>query len=122
MDEYDQASAISILAPVLAEDEDERYNPDTLPDPLSDLETAIGAVLEIPYQALRTELAREAVALWSRLDTETSFRVWQFAIQRLKTLPLADVLLFLGAAMPVIRIMAGDQGVAKVTQILGIQE
>lgn len=121
MDEYDQASAISILAPLVVDQEKQGYNSDRLPEYPALVARGVQTALNIPYQTMRVELLKKGVALWLALDDDKCYRLWEDVALRLKSLPLADVLLCLGVLMPVLHRLAGDDGITKVTHILGVQ-
>jgi hypothetical protein len=120
MDEYDQASAITILASLLADTESVPIS--TLPDYYLAIKEGIDAALNTPQQALRVQLLNEGAILWREIvDSEQRYRLWYETSLRLTRLPLADTLLCLGVLMPVIRTMAGDEGVYDIARILGVR-
>lgn len=120
MDDYDQASAISLLAPLLTDAIPARES-DSLPSTDLLVTQGVFTALSIPYQAARAAVLSESISLWLKLDDSRRYALWREATQRLKSLPLADVLLCLSVLMPVIRVVAGDQYLPKVAQVLGVQ-
>lgn len=120
-DEYDKASALSILVPLLTDDETDAPPPVALPTPDILLLHALKTALDIPNQAMRAQLLTECVPLWTRLDPQICYYLWRQYAQRLKTLPLADVLLSLSIIVPVIRVMGGDDALTKIRQLLSTQ-
>lgn len=119
-DDYDKASAISLLGPLLADGDNARFA--TLPDHLEALKAGMEAALSVPQQALRASLLAEGAKLWVGMqDEERTRSLWADLLMQLHTLPLADVLLCLGALIPIIREMVGEQGLQDVAQILGVR-
>jgi hypothetical protein len=116
MDEYDQASAISILAPLLGGESTEHPQP-ALPSGYSTIREAFITALTVPQQALRAQLLAACTAAWSD-SQERTYELWRDIAQRLTSLPLADVLLCLGALMPLIQILGGDEGMTEVVAVL----
>jgi hypothetical protein len=122
MDEYDQASAITLLAPLLAVEDQTSPVPSSLPDRYAPLENGLLAAFHIPQQSLSIQLLAEGAVMWSEMsDPERSYRVWQEVAQRLSRLPLADTLLCLGALVPVIRKLGGNEVLATIAQLLEIR-
>jgi hypothetical protein len=120
MDEYDQASAISILAGLLAEGEIRPSAP--APDYYLAIKEGLETTLQVSQQGVRKELLQEGVVLWAELhDPDQSYQLWREMIHKLKFLPLADVLVCLGTLTPVIRALAGDEGLQSIAQILGVR-
>lgn len=117
MDEYDQASAIGILAPLMALS---GTGPAMqLPDSYTAIEEGVRAALQVSGQTERVRLLKTGVALWvSIADHERSYRLWSGVLQSMAHFPLADSLLVLSEMFPVIRALAGDEGVAEVALIL----
>jgi hypothetical protein len=125
MDEYDQASAISILAPLLAGGVNSTPTP-ALPQGTALIKEAFESALSIPHQALRAQLLEECVTLWQDIGEhshhpEKSVTLWNDIMTRLAALPLADVLLCLGALLPMIRIIAGENHLKDIVTTLGIR-
>ncbi len=117
-DEYDRASAISILVPLLLTD-DQPEPEHVLPDSYLALEEGLSAALDVPYQRVRTHLLEEAAAIWAEDGYfEPSYRLWQTVALRLAELPFADSLLCIGALLPVLRILAGDDEIADIARSL----
>lgn len=119
-DEYDRASAISILAPILEDtDNDSLAN---LPDSYTAVQRGIEIAISIPVQSLRGDLLRQAINLWvGSGDIERSYVLWQSLATRLTRLPLPDTVHCLGALLPLIREIAGEDGVREVAHILGVR-
>jgi hypothetical protein len=118
-DDYDQASAISILAPLLiAGDREDRP---ALPDQAEVLLAGLKAALEIPQQTLRVRQFSAGLAFWEGLDETGRYELWQAAAWQLSSLPLADVLLCLGAALPVLQAIGGEENLEEIAQILGVR-
>lgn len=119
-DEYDRASAISILAPLLTDSENDSVA--GLPDSHAAVKHGIEIALAIPIQSLRVDLLRDAINLWvGGGDLERSYRLWQSIILRLVNLPLADVLLCLGALLPLIQEIGDEDALEEVAHILGVR-
>lgn len=119
-EDYDKASAITILAPLLADDTSSSEM--SLPDAYTAIQKGLEAALTIPHQALRTQLLVQGAALWGETsDKERSFNLWKQLAKELITLPLPDVLLCLGALLPIIRDFASDAGLQDVARVLGIR-
>ncbi len=118
MDEYDQASAIAILAPLLAAaPDDSLLSP--LPDRHAALQKAILNLLDIRSTPERLSLLAEAAALWvDTSEADESYALWQHLIQHLHRLPLADTMPALSLLSPVIRQLAGEEGVETLAQVL----
>lgn len=120
-DEYDKASAITILVPLLTDQESQSEPVAQLPDALTLLTQGIQTALEISNQSIKVQLLAESIPSWLRLRREDQYTLWREVVYRLKTLPLADVLLCLSSVVPVIQTIGGDEVVEKVTQILSVQ-
>lgn len=120
MDDYDQASAISLLAPLLTDVAPPR-EAEALPTPEILLTQAIHSALALPQHPARAALLADAVQCWQTLETARQYEVWREVVQRLKALPLADVLLCLSAFIPVISAFAGAHSLPKIAEVLGIQ-
>lgn len=121
MDEYDQASAIILLAPLLATDKTRTIN---LPSKTAVLRDAIRVALRTTDQAERAELLAEGVRHWVD-SVPTSERaihnaLWSDLIPRMGVLPLADVVLCVGALLPLVRHLAGERGVQEVLSAMGL--
>jgi hypothetical protein len=122
MDEYDQTSAIGILAPLLAVEGQAPAVPSSLPDRYAPLEKGILAAFHIPQQSLSVQLLAEGTAIWVDInDDERSYRLWQEVAQRLTRLPMADTLLYLGALVPIIRKLGGNEVIANIAQLLDMR-
>lgn len=120
IDEYDKASAVSILAPLLAQRSSTLI--ETLPENVEAVQLAIEAALRVPHQALRTQLLSQAAILWvGDVNKTRTYELWKDILKQLKSLPLADVLLALGAIMPIIRELVGREGLSEVASILGVR-
>jgi hypothetical protein len=118
-DEYDQASAINILGPLLIGGD--REGRPALPDRAEVLLAALHAALQIPQQALRVRQFSAGLALWEGLDEMGHYELWQAAARQLSSLPLADTLLCLGAALPVLQAIGGEENLGEIAQILGVR-
>lgn len=119
-DEYDKASAISLLVPLVSDDEIGQWS--TLPDGVTAIKRGLEAALLAHQQGLRGHLLAQGVALWvDHADAEQSFSLWKQMVRRLVTLPLSDVLICLGALLPLIRQFAGHDGWQAVAEALGIK-
>jgi hypothetical protein len=119
-DEYDKASAISLLVPLVSDDEIGQWS--TLPDGITIIRRGIESALMTHQQGLRAQLLAQGVALWvDHTDTEQSFILWKQIVRRLVTLPLSDVLLCMGALLPLVRHFAGDEGWRIMAESLGIK-
>ncbi|MCU0497530.1 MAG: hypothetical protein MUF87_09290 [Anaerolineae bacterium] len=120
-DGYDRSSVIGILAPLMVEPEPITNQP-TLPEIGELMSFALKTIFEIPYQPQRAELLAEAAPLWVTLfDQDARYQLWRETAQRLKTLPLADVLLCLRGLLPVIRALGGNESIDKIVAVLGGQ-
>jgi len=119
MDEYDQASTISILAPLLSGGE--RGSAAALPDYDTVVKEALSYVMEVPQQQTRIILLTESVPLWEEMTEEARYHLWGEVAQRMATLPLADVLLCLGALIRVLRVLGGEKALLEIAQILGVR-
>jgi hypothetical protein len=66
MDEYDQASAISILAPLLTAGAD---NTSAMPLPQGHvvISEAFESALSVPHQTLRAHLLGDCVSMWNEM-------------------------------------------------------
>jgi hypothetical protein len=120
-DEYDRASAITILVPLLIENDTPQREVQPLPTSVELLERGIKSALDAPNQFIKLELLAQSIPSWLRLKGDEQYRLWKEIAQRLKTLPLADVLLCLSLIVPVIRALGGEETVEKVTEILSVQ-
>lgn len=116
-DDYDQASAIGLLAPIVAKTItiDEQT---PLPESYALIEQGILIALDIPYQGIRVVTLQKAMHAWARLDKMQRYALWIVVARRLKTLPLADVLLCLDVMVTVIEAMAGDTFSQELIRIL----
>ena len=117
-DEYDRASAMSLLAPLLLTN-DHQDTASRLPDSWLALEEGLMAAMEAPQPAVRAQLLAESVTLWTDTsDIEQRYRLWQGVALKLATLPLVDSLLCLGALLPVVRSLAGEEEIADIARSL----
>lgn len=121
MDEYDQASAIILLAPLLANDKTRNTN---LPSKTAVLRDALRVALRSTDQQARTELMAEAVQHWiesvPRSDISIHNALWSDLIPRVGVLPLADAVLCVGELLPLVRYLAGEEGVQEVLAAMGL--
>ncbi len=119
-EDYDKASAIAILAPLLADD---ASNGDmSMPDAYTAIHKGLEAALTIPQQGIRTQLLMQGAALWGGAgDKDRSFNLWKQLAKTLLLLPMPDVLMCLGALLPIIRDFADDSGLQDVALVLGIR-
>jgi hypothetical protein len=119
-EDYDKASAITILAPLLV---DETSGSDmTMPDAYAAIKKGLEAALSIPQQGIRTQLLMQGAALWGGTgDKDRSYGLWKHLAHALMTLPLPDVLMCLGALLPIIRDFADESGLQDVALVLGIR-
>jgi hypothetical protein len=68
---------------------------------------------------LRVQLLTEGAHLWAEnSDQERSYRFWREVLQKLAELPYADMLLCLGALVPVIYSLGGPENVRSVVELL----
>jgi len=119
-DEYDRASAISILAPLLTDHENDSVA--GLPDSYAAVRRGIEIALAVPIQSLRADLLRQGINLWvGGGDLERSYQLWRAIVLRLSSLPLADVLLCLGALFPLIQEIGDENALQEVAHILGVR-
>lgn len=119
-DEYDKASAIALLVAELGNRNDAA--PIMLPDHYTALRKGIEAALMVPQQRLRTILLQRGAALWIGGEhVGRTYDLWRNMTKRLITLPLADVLLCLGALMPIIQEFAGEDRTKDIAEILGMR-
>ncbi|NJL57973.1 hypothetical protein HC928_24750 [bacterium] len=119
MDEYDQASAITILAPLLAGAEARREGDE--PDYVMAFTEAMLAVMDVPYASWRLALIHEAVPLWRELGQAQQYELWRKVAPRLSALPLAEALTCLGAMMPIVESIGGEAAVKDIAQVLGMR-
>jgi hypothetical protein len=120
-DEYDRASAISILVPLLATGDHHELS-QVLPDSYLALEEGMLAALDVSFQRLRAQLLEEGAAIWAEDGYfEQSYRLWRIVALRLAELPFADSLLCLAALLPVLRMLAGDEGMADIARLLQLR-
>lgn len=120
-DDYDRASAIVLLTPLLSEENQEEQFGE-LPDYYTALQRGIEASLAVPQQTIRITLLSEGINLWGQSGNPTlSYALWKRLVARMATLPLPDVLLCLGAVLPLVREFAGDEGLQQITRSLGIK-
>jgi hypothetical protein len=117
-DEYDRASAITILAPLLAKKQDYPAMPLDYP---SVVQKGVLAALEIPQQSLRVRQVAESCALWALLNTKARYSLWCEVARGMASLPLADVLLCLGALAPVLDGLGGKKELGNIARILGMR-
>lgn len=118
-DEYDRASAITILAPLLTQGK--KPSSTLTLDRARIIYDAVMAALDIPQQSLRARQLTEAAQHWLQLDTETCYALWREVAQRLIDLPLADVLLCLGACTPIFITLGDEDGLKEIAHILGVR-
>jgi len=119
-DEYDKASAIALLVPLVSDDEIGQWS--TLPDGITALRRGIEAALLTHQQGLRADLLTRGISLWvDHTDGEQSFSLWKQVVRRLVTLPLSDVLICLGALLPLVKHFAGQEGWQIVAEALGVK-
>ncbi len=122
MDDYDQASAITLVAPILATHLQNNAPASDLPDRYAALESGIRATLRVSQQLLRVQLLTEGAHLWSEnSDLDRSYRFWREVLQKLAELPYADMLLCLGALVPVIHSLGGSDAVRTVVELLDVR-
>ena len=120
-DDYDRASAIVLLTPLL-HDEDNEESFSDLPDYYTAVQRGIEASLAIPQQSLRISLLSQGVNLWGHpQDATQSYNLWKRLALRLAAMALPDVLMCLGALLPLIREFSGDEGVAELARSLGVK-
>jgi hypothetical protein len=117
-DEYDKASAITLLAPLLHITPPTATTPTPLPSRFEVVQAAVVAALDVNQPMFRAQALAECVPLWTILSTSESYNLWQQVAKRLKALPLADVLLCLGTLVQVFRVVATDEQVERITQVL----
>lgn len=118
-DDYDKASAITLLASVFGDNPfGEHASP--MPDAHTLTVQAIKAAVSIPYQNARVALLKEGIGLWLKLNETQRYALWKDIARRLKSLPLADVLLSLGVLLPVFEAISGEGTVQRITSILGL--
>lgn len=119
-DGYDKASAIRILTPLLSKNGSSAYIP---PDMPTALEKGIETAMLIPNQRLRADYLGQGVTIWVNNvdDKARSFDLWKQLVGQLKQLALPDVLLCLGATMPLIKSIADADIIKQVVEVLGIR-
>jgi hypothetical protein len=118
-DDYDRASAITLLASIFGDNPyGEAASP--LPDAHTLTVQAIKAAVSIPYQNARLDLLRSGVYLWLKLNENQQYGLWKDIARRLKSLPVADVLLSLGVMLPVLESLGGEGTIRKIAQALGL--
>jgi hypothetical protein len=118
-DDYDRASAITLLASIFGDNPyGEAASP--MPDAHTLTVQAIKAAVSIPYQNARVDLLRAGVRLWLKLNENQQFGLWKDIARRLKSLPVADVLLSLGVMLPVLESLGGEGTTRKIAQVLGL--
>jgi hypothetical protein len=118
-DEYDRASAISILAPLLSSEEYDDHSP--LPAFSTVVQDGLRAALDVPQQSLRLRQVIEGSALCFSLDEQAAYALWREVAGRMTTLPLADVLLCLGALSPLFELLGGEEALKEIAHILGVR-
>ncbi|MBC8097933.1 MAG: hypothetical protein H7Y11_00695 [Armatimonadetes bacterium] len=117
-DAYDLVSAITLLAPLLTDVAVQPTRLPGLPTRFDVLALALSTALDTPHQALRPSLLAQFTPLWLNQPPADQYDLWGMAVERLKALPLADVLLCLGAMIALLRVMAGETGAAKIIDLL----
>ncbi len=119
-DGYDKASAIRILTPLLSKNGHSAYIP---PDMPTALEKGIETAMLIPNQRLRADYLGQGITIWVNNvdDKARSFDLWKQLVGQLKQLALPDVLLCLGAIMPLIKSIADTDTINQVVEVLGIR-
>jgi len=115
-DEYDRASALALLVPLLNEQSSKRAE---LPDFSQAMWQGFEAALSIPEPRERAEALALGVARLSGAGEEAAFQAWARLAPRLAYLPLTELVLCLGALVPLIREFAGEDGLRDLVAMLG---
>ncbi|GAB4523244.1 MAG: hypothetical protein OHK0046_36700 [Anaerolineae bacterium] len=112
-DDYDRASTISILAPLLAKGKKKQVPLSTLFDKFIAIRDGLMAALEVPQQAMQVQQVAMGAALWVTLPPEQRYKLWQQFVRKLYDVSLPELLMILGALLPVIRSLVEDETVLK---------
>ncbi len=118
-DDYDRASAIGLLAPLLANSNSPTET--VLPTYQELLDDILETAFDIDDQSKRVEVLKEGIQLYLSQDQTAQYRIWRRLAQRLKILPLSDVLLCFRALRPLIIQIAGKKAMQDIVLILGVR-
>jgi ribosomal 50S subunit-associated protein YjgA (DUF615 family) len=119
-DGYDKAIAIGLLVHLLVDGDAPPAL--LLPDSHMALQQGLLAALTIPQQQIRTDMVEEGALRWVThiSSSEQTVALWQQLAPQLANLPLPDVLLCLGALLPILKQLAPHGGLQSIAQLMGM--